>query len=77
MNILHSPTGPRARSAQRNESGMATVLFIALLAIMMLLVTSESRSLIRLHREVKWVEQQQIQRLNGLQTNAVVTAPQP
>ena len=34
---------------------MATVLFIALLAIMLMLVMAESRALIQLHREVKLV----------------------
>ena len=61
------------RAPRRNESGMATVIFIALLAIMMILVTAESRALIRLHREVKLLEQQQIKRLNGPQTNVVTT----
>ena len=53
---------------------MATVLFIALLAIMMILVTAEARALIQLRREVKLLEQQQIKRLNGPLTNAVAIA---
>jgi hypothetical protein len=61
----------------RGESGMATVLFIALLGIMMVFVMVESSSLIRLHREVKLLEQQQIKRLNSPQTNAVSTATKP
>ena len=52
---------------------MATVLFIALLAIMMVFVLVESQALIRLRREVKLMEQQQIKRLNGPQTNVVPT----
>jgi len=61
---------------QKGERGMATVVFIALLAIMMILVTAESRSLFNLHREVKLLEQQQIKRLDHLQTNsAAVTQP--
>lgn len=56
------------------ESGMATVVFIALLAIMMILVTAESRALFTLHREVKFLEQQQIKRLNAPATNTVSTA---
>lgn len=59
---------------RRSERGMATVLFIALLAIMMILVTAEARALIQLRREVKLLEQQQIKRLNGPPTNAVATA---
>jgi hypothetical protein len=59
-------------AVRRNESGMATVVFIILLAIMMILVTAESRALLHLRREVKLVEQQQLKRLNGSQTNTVV-----
>ena len=50
---------------------MATFLFIALLAIMMILVTAESRALFHLHREVKLLEQKQIKRLDLSQTNAL------
>lgn len=56
---------------KRSEGGMATVIFIALLAIMLILVTAETSALIRLHREVKLLEQHQIRRLNGPQTNGV------
>jgi hypothetical protein len=59
------------------ESGMVTVIFIALLAIMMILVMVEASSVIRLHREVKLLEQQQIKRLNAPQTNVVSTATSP
>ena len=64
------------RKAERRQGGMITVLFIALLAIMMILVTVESSALFRLHREVKLLEQQQIKRLN-LQTNVVAAASAP
>jgi hypothetical protein len=61
---------------RKGERGMATVVFIALLAIMMILVTAESRALFRLHREVKLLEQQQIRRLDNLPANPVaVTQP--
>ena len=53
---------------------MATVIFIALLAIMLILVTAESRALIQLRREVKLLQQQQIKRLNLSQTNSMVVA---
>ncbi|HEV2693606.1 MAG TPA: hypothetical protein VG347_11985 [Verrucomicrobiae bacterium] len=56
---------------RRNQCGMATMVFIILLAIMMILVTAESRALIQLHDELKLTEQQQVKRLNGLSTNAV------
>ena len=67
---------PTRKNSRMHERGMATVVFIALLAIMMILVTAESRSLFNLHREVKLLEQQQIKRLDHLQTNsAAVTQP--
>jgi hypothetical protein len=70
--------GPGATNpAREGERGMATVVFIALLAIMMILVMAESHALFHLHREVKFLEQQQIKRLNASQTNSVaVTKPE-
>lgn len=64
----------REHSVRNNERGMATVIFIALLAIMLILVTAESRALIQLRREVKLLQQQQIKRLNLSQTNSAVAA---
>jgi hypothetical protein len=61
---------------RRNESGSATVVFIALLAIMCILITANGNALFRLHREVKFLEQQQIKRLNASQTN-IVSAAKP
>lgn len=71
------------RPAHRGERGMATVLFIALLAIMMVFVLVESQALIRLRREVKLLEQQQLKRVHATATTSVnntntvttVTAP--
>jgi hypothetical protein len=59
---------------RRNELGSATVIFIALLAIMMILVTAESRALFNLHREVKFLEQEQVRRLNHSQAGPVDAA---
>jgi hypothetical protein len=65
-------------TAQRSEDGMATIIFIALLAIMLILVTAESRALFQLHREVRFLEHQQINRLSQSQTNSVSAAkPDP
>src|ERR1019366_9172254 len=61
--------GPGAR--KRSEGGMATIIFITLLAIMLILVTAESRALFQLHREVKLLEQQQLERLTAPPTNTV------
>jgi len=76
-NHFDGKNGRVPAAVKRNESGMATAVFIILLAIMMILVTAESRALLHLHREVKLLEQQQLKRLNGSQTNTVVaTAPE-
>jgi len=64
----------RKKNTCRIEDGLATILFIALLAIMLILVTAEARALIQLRREVKLLEQQQIKRLNASPTNLVKAA---
>ena len=67
----HGPCG-----SKRSRDGMATIIFIGLLAIMMILITAESNALFHLHREVKFLEQQQVKRLDASQTNSVaVTKP--
>jgi hypothetical protein len=58
------------------EAGLAVLIFISLLAIMVILVTAELRCVFQLHREVQFLEQQQIKRLNAplpptVTTNAV------
>ncbi len=71
----HFERGPRA--AKRSEGGMATMILITLLAIMMILVAAESSALFHLHREVKFLEQQQIKRLDVSRTNSIaVTKPE-
>jgi hypothetical protein len=62
---------------KRSEGGMITLIFIALLAIMMILVTANGRALFHLRREVKFMEQQQIKRLNFSATNTVSTVTKP
>jgi hypothetical protein len=49
---------------QRREQGMASVIVIAFLAIILIYVSVNARSIICLEREVKLVEKQQIKRLN-------------
>src|ERR1700722_4284959 len=65
--------GVRGRlEKRRKQSGfVATVQFIALLAIMVMLATANAMALYRLHREVRVLEQQQIKRLNPPGTNSV------
>lgn len=72
--IHHSSFCPAIFSRRRRERGFISVVFMALLAIMMILVTAESRALFGLHREVKHLEQQQIQRLVPPATNVVAAA---
>lgn len=38
---------------------------------MVLLAAAESRALIQLHQEVRWLEREQIKRLEASQTNSV------
>jgi hypothetical protein len=77
---------PSPNSGARGQDGIITVIFIALLAIMMIVIMVQTSSLIRLHREVKLLERQQIKRLNAAahplpsrthpaDTNAVSSAP--
>lgn len=59
---------PQHRGGQnRKENGFATIVFISLLTIMVLLAMANTMALIHLHREVKLLEQQQIKRLNESQ----------
>ena len=66
----------KVQPAQR-EHGIITVIFIALLAIMMILLTAEARSVIRLRQETHLLQQQQIKRLNIAATNMVAPLSQP
>jgi hypothetical protein len=59
---------------RRRESGMATMLFVVLMGLMMVLVASNVRTIRNLHLTEKLIEQKQIQRLNASQTNAVAVA---
>ena len=54
-----------------HKAGSATVIFLALLAIMVILVAAESRALTQLRQEEKFLEQQQVKRLNSSPTNAM------
>ena len=67
MKIYSSPTTRRG-----GERGSAVILFIALLAVMVILASGDNRALFNLHRAIKTVEQQQIKRLDAWQTNSIV-----
>jgi len=65
-------------SSRRRESGLATLIFIVLLGLMLILAMSNVRTLVHLRAEENLMEQKQIQRLNLTQTNAVaVVQPLP
>lgn len=75
MNIPKEIRG--SRTEPPSQRGMITVVFIALLAIMMVLLMVESSAVLRLHREIKLQEHRQMERLSGPQTNVVHVALQP
>jgi hypothetical protein len=62
----------RANFIQQTERGSVTLVFTALLAIMVILVAANGHALFYLHREIKLLDQKQTKRLDGSQTNAVV-----
>lgn len=51
--------------SQRGERGSATILVLALVAIMMVFLTSNQRVLHSLKREVRLVEQQQLKKFQA------------
>lgn len=77
MKILSPNLGSPSAVQPNTERGMVTVIFIALLAIMMVVLMVESSSIIRLHREVKLLEHHQIKRLAAFSTNAIPTTAKP
>jgi Tfp pilus assembly protein FimT len=64
-------------SRRHRQSGSAVLVFIALLAIMLMLITANSSTLLHLHRELKLLDQRQVERLNASQTNATTTVISP
>ena len=66
MKIQRNHFGRGPGAPRRSEGGFATFIFIVLLSIMLILVTAESGALFHLHREVKFLEHQQIKRLNAV-----------
>ena len=77
MKISQTTHFRRRRIALQNQKQggfVATVLFIALLTIMLMLATAGGMAIIHLHREVKILEREQIRRLNLSETNSVAIA---
>jgi hypothetical protein len=59
---------------QKEGGFVATVLFLGLLVIMLMLATAGSMALTHLHDEVKVLQRQQIKRLNLSVTNSVANS---
>lgn len=71
--IAPAGSGP---NAWKQGGFVATLLFFALLVIMLMLATAGGMALVHLHDEVKVLEQQQIKRLDLSVTNsAAISRP--
>ncbi len=57
-----------SRSAD-SQSGSAVVIFLALLAIMLVLVAANGKTLLLMKKELQLIEHKQVQRLERSQTN--------
>jgi len=55
----------RPRRARAEEHGMAVVVMLILMAILMLFVASNVRTLVQLKQEIRLVERKQIRRLEA------------
>ena len=51
--------------SKAGERGSATLILFVLLSIMLILVAVNGRALLRLHHQIKFVEEKQVQRLNS------------
>ncbi len=67
----------KIRIGSHHERGMAVVVMLALITLLLIYVAANLRSLNQLDGELKWIDQQQIRRLNaaGTRTVALATAP--
>lgn len=57
------PTNVYPSAVRLRQRGSATIIFITLVSIMLVLVAANGRTLLLLKREVQSIEQRQIQRL--------------
>ncbi len=64
-------------AARRRQRGSAVVVYLALLAIMVILSAANSNTLLHLHRELNLLNQRQIKRLNASATNVTFTVESP
>jgi hypothetical protein len=64
-------------AAQHRQHGSAVVVYLALLAIMVILSAANTNTLLHLHREMNLLDQRQIKRLNASSTNVIFTVESP
>lgn len=63
--------------ASAGEGGSVVFVLITLLAIMLVLVTANSRALLDLHQQTKLLEHRQVEQLKASQTNATDSVESP
>jgi Tfp pilus assembly protein FimT len=69
---------PRSIFVRRHrQRGSAVVVYLALLAIMVILAAANSNTLLHLHRELNLLEHRQIKRLNDSSTHATFPVESP
>jgi len=68
-----------SRTTNHSRSGMAVILVLAFLAIILIYLAGNARTLFWLERDLKLVEQKQVQRLatTNIKTNSIEALPKP
>jgi hypothetical protein len=61
---------------KRNESGMAVIVILALVAIMLIYIAANLRTLSALHRDINLMETKQVRRLAANVRSAPAVQPQ-
>ncbi|MGB7746967.1 MAG: hypothetical protein WBN75_06745 [Verrucomicrobiia bacterium] len=64
-------------TARRHQHGSAVVVYLALLAIMVILAAANSNTLLHLRRELNLLNQRQIKRLSASAANVTFTVESP
>jgi hypothetical protein len=68
-----------SRITNHSRSGMAVILVLAFLAIILIYLAGNARTLFWLERDLKLVEQKQVHRLatTNIKTNSIEASPKP
>ena len=61
---------PFPNTARRRQRGSALIMMLGLIAMLLVIATANNQSVTWLRRELRIVEQQQLQRLNAGATNS-------